>query len=257
MKLTEAVLLGLVQGLTEFLPVSSSGHLVVLQHFLRVPGADVVFDVFLHLATVLAVVLYFRKDLWELRRKPRLVWLLIVGSVPAGAAGFLLKDFFEGLYSTIGTIGFEFIITGFILWGADLLAKRYQRKRAEEDLTTTDAWWIGVGQAVAIIPAISRSGATIAAGLARGLERDVAARFSFLLSVPVILGAGALEARHLTSIAAGASLPLVAGFLASFLAGLVAIRVLLDVVRRRGLSLFAWYVWILGAALVVYNLLAR
>ncbi len=254
MSVTTAVVLGLAQGLTEFLPVSSSGHLVLLQHFLKVPEAGVAFDVFLHLATLLAVVAYFWADLWGLLRSGRRLLLVIVGSVPAAVAGLVLEDFFTRLFSSVLTVGVALVGTGFILWGAERLAASYRRRRPAERMTLADAWWVGIGQAVAIIPGISRSGATIAAGLALGLEREAAARFSFILSVPVILGAAALQLRHLPLGSLQAGLPLAAGFLAAFLSGLAAIWILLGVIRRRRLTLFSWYVWALGAAAILASL---
>jgi undecaprenyl-diphosphatase len=252
-----AMVLGLVQGLTEFLPVSSSGHLVVVQHFLAVPGASVAFDVFLHLATLLAVVVYFRKDLRAILRDRRRMLLLLVGSIPAGFAGVLLEDFFSRLFSSVLTVGGALLATGFILWGAERLAASYRRPRRAERMTLMDAWWVGVGQAVAIIPGVSRSGTTIAVGLAVGLERETAARFSFLLSVPVILGAAALKLRHLPVSSLTDLAPLAAGFLMAFLSGLAAIRLLLGAVRQNRLTIFSWYVWALGAATVAAALAGR
>lgn len=246
MNVWSAVVLGLAQGLAEFLPVSSSGHLVLMQHFLRVPEAGVAFDVFLHLATLLAVLVYFWADLWQVARDWRRLLLLVVGTIPAGLAGVLLEKFFTRLFSSIAAVGVALIGTGFILWGAERLAAGYRRRRTLERMTPADAWWVGVGQAVAIIPGLSRSGATIATGLALGLERETAARFSFLLSVPVILGAAVLQLRHLPLASFHAGLPLAAGFSAAFLSGLAAIWILLDVVKRSRLTVFSWYVWVLG-----------
>ncbi|MDI6870062.1 MAG: undecaprenyl-diphosphate phosphatase [Bacillota bacterium] len=250
MNIFTAAVLGLTQGLTEFLPVSSSGHLVVLQHYLKVPEAGVTFDVFLHFATLLAVVVYFRADLRALLRDRRRLLLLLAGSVPAGLAGVALEGLFTRLFSSVLAVGVALIGTGFILWGAERLAASYRDRRAAEQMTVADAWWVGVAQAVAIIPGISRSGATIATGLARGLERETAARFSFLLSIPVILGATVLQLRHLPAGSFLESAPLVVGFLAAFLSGLAAIWLLLGVVRRRHLTIFSWYVWALGAATI-------
>ncbi|MGE5552744.1 MAG: undecaprenyl-diphosphate phosphatase [Betaproteobacteria bacterium] len=250
MSVLVAMVLGLVQGLTEFLPVSSSGHLVVLQHFLKVPEADVAFDVFLHLATLLAVVVYFREDLRAILRDRRRMLLIVVGSIPAGFAGILLEESFSRLFSSVLAVGVAFLGTGIILWGAERLAASYRRRRAAHQMTMADAWWVGVGQAVAIIPGISRSGTTIATGLAVGLERETAARFSFLLSLPVILGAAALQLRHLPTGSLKDLAPLVAGFLTAFLSGLAAIRLLLGTVRCNRLSIFSWYVWALGAVTI-------
>ncbi|HHW14719.1 MAG TPA: undecaprenyl-diphosphate phosphatase [Firmicutes bacterium] len=251
MDVWSAMVLGLAQGLTEFLPVSSSGHLVLLQHFLRVPEAGVAFDVFLHLATLLAVVVYFWADLWKVARDGRRLLLVLVGTVPAGLAGVLLEDFFTRLFSSITAVGLALIGTGVILWGAERLAAGYRRRRTLERMTLADAWWVGVGQAVAIIPGLSRSGSTIATGLALGLERETAARFSFILSVPVVLGAAILQLRHLPFASLQAGLPLAAGFLVAFVSGLAAIWILLGVVKRSRLRIFSWYVWAVGVLVLL------
>lgn len=257
MTATTAALLGLVQGLTEFLPVSSSGHLVLLQHYFGVADVGIAFDVLLHLATMLAVVVYFRADLWRLVRDPRKVLLVVVSSIPAGIAGLALEDLFARLFASVTAVGVALLGTGFVLWGAERLSASYRERRNGERMSFADAWWIGLGQALAIVPGLSRSGTTIAAGLARGLERESAARFSFLLSVPVILGAGVLQVRDLSFASAQEVAPLAAGFLAAFASGLAAIRILLDVIRRSRLTLFSWYVWTLGAVVLLLALGGR
>lgn len=252
-----AVALGLAQGLTEFLPVSSSGHLVILGHFFGLREAGVAFDVFLHLATVLAVGVYFRTDLLLLLGDRRRVLLLLLATLPAGVAGLLLEDLFTRLFSSVTATGVALLGTGFVLWGAERLSAGYRRRHPLERMSAADAWWIGVGQAVAIIPGLSRSGTTIATGLVRGLDRESAARFSFLLSIPVILGAGVLQLRHLTIGSFSEAAPLAAGFAAAFLSGLAAIHILLGVVRRAKLTVFSWYVWGLGAFTLLWSLTGR
>lgn len=256
MTLLKAILLGLAQGLAEFLPISSSGHLVILQHYLRVPEAGIAFDVLLHLATGLAIIVYFWRDVLRVLRSPRLIMLLVLGSIPAGLAGVFLEDFFTRLFSSVLMVGLALLVTGVILWVAEDLSTRRRRRKEFGQITLADAALIGVGQAIAITPGISRSGTTIATALGLGIEREAAARFSFLLSVPAILGAGVLQGRHLLSQGIGLSTPVViGGFVASFLAGLFSIGILLAVLKRKGLKVFSVYVWIVGGLVVLAQVL--
>jgi len=189
----QGVLLGLVQGLTEFLPISSSGHLVVAEAAvgLRTPG--VVVEVVLHVATLLAVTVVYWRRIAHLvsggLRGDKTVWqdvgLLALASVPAGVTGYFLASLFEHAFDSLFAVGWDFLITGAILWST-----RWVKRARSDRPTAVTAGVIGVAQAIAILPGISRSGATISAGLFRGLERDVAARFSFLLATPIIFGAG-------------------------------------------------------------------
>ncbi|MDI3279892.1 MAG: undecaprenyl-diphosphate phosphatase [Bacillota bacterium] len=253
MNVLQAVLLGVVQGLTEFLPVSSSGHLVLMQHLLGLPEVGVSFDVLLHLATLLAVVIYFRRELAQalLQRDWHLGRLLLVGSLPAAVLGLLLEDFFAALFHSVQAVGAAFLLTGVILYAAERWGGRVQKSGGWQALGMQDAFFIGLGQAVAIIPGVSRSGSTIAAGMARGIERTLAARFSFFLSIPVIAGAGLLELPHLWAEGAYYSpAALAGGFIAAFLGGWLAISTLLAILQRWRLSLFSWYVWLLGLAIL-------
>ncbi len=254
----QSLVLGIVQGLTEFLPVSSSGHLVLAQHLMGIPETSVAFDVMLHLATLLAVLVYFRSRLWLLIRNRRLALALIAGTVPAGLAGVLFEDFFKSLFQSVSAVGLALVGTGFILFFAELVQARIRRPHSMEAISMADAVWIGIGQAVAIIPGISRSGSTISAAMARGIQRKDAAEFSFLLSIPVILGAGVLELRHVSSTFGLHELPaLLVGGLAAMGSGLVAIKILLAVVERRRLTTFSWYVWVLGVLALSAGFLGR
>lgn len=286
MSLLDALLLGVVQGLTEFLPVSSSGHLVIAQTLLGINTSAVTFDVAMHLATLLAVVIYFWKDLSAVaaafvRRgnagpearagtgsgadaaaKRRLFWYILAGTVPAGVAGVLFQDWFESLFTSVHLVGWTLIGTGFILWLGELAyggraksaaAKSRLNKRGLERITLTDALLVGIGQAVAIVPGISRSGTTIGAGLAVGLKRDAAARFSFLLSIPAILGAGLLQLKAVVQSGFDVSLGVfLVGGLAAFVSGLAAIATLLAVIKRSHLAWFSVYVWIVGLLILVF-----
>lgn len=255
MNLLNAILLGLLQGVTEFLPVSSSGHLAIAQHFL--PGFSqpgVLFDVLLHVATMGAVMLYFRRECTLLATAPfrrdeqallyrRLLWLLVLGSVPTAVIGLLFKDFFVGLFHNLTVVASMLMVTGTLLYVSERL-RRGERK--EDRLTWSDALLVGTVQGGAIIPGISRSGSTIAALLLKGVDGETAARFSFLLALPAIFGAVLLSLDDMTAVATAELPGYLAGMLAAFVAGLLSIHLLLAVVRRRRLFAFALYCWLAG-----------
>ncbi len=256
----QAVILGLVQGLTEFLPVSSSAHLVLVPWALGWGEPGLLFDTVLHWGTLVAVVVYFWDDLWSLvrawvdsiaRRKvdtPQawLAWLILIGTIPAAVIGFLLSDFFESLFSAPLAVAAFLIGTGLILAAAET---SYDRIRKVDTLRLGDALIVGLAQAAAIAPGLSRSGLTITAGIFRGLGREAAARFSFLLSVPIILGAGLSQIAHaVASPGATAWFPLVLGFASAAISGYLAIHFLLGFVRRRRFWPFAVYCWVVGLA---------
>jgi undecaprenyl-diphosphatase len=256
--LVVALLLGLLQGLTEFLPVSSSGHLVLAQSL--IPGFSqpgVLFDVALHLGTLVAVCIYFWKDLWDLAGSlfsPRsaeaaahrhLLWLLIVGSVPTAVIGLLFREQFEAMFTNAQGTSVWLLITGTLLFITDRVPGQ---GRGLSAMSIVDALVIGTAQGLAIIPALSRSGTTIAAGVFLGLERGLLVRYSFLLSIPAITGAFFLQVvvhRHeafqgIDPLAYGV------GTLAAALVGYWSIAVLLNMTRSRRLSVFAYYCWVVG-----------
>ncbi len=252
----DAILLGSLQGATEFLPVSSSGHLVLAQHLLGdFEQSGVLFDVLLHVGTLVAVVLYFRHDLTGLvsslwRRDEAavqqrfMVWLLIAGSIPTAAIGLLFKDLFMSLFERPVIVCIMLLITGSLLW----LAERLRNKeKTREAMTFRDALVVGTVQGCAIIPGISRSGSTIAVLMLRGVDGETAARFSFLLALPAVLGAALLSIRDLDHAATGIVLPYLAGTLASLLTGLLCIHFLMGIIRRRRLHWFAFYCWFVGS----------
>ncbi|MDH7490224.1 MAG: undecaprenyl-diphosphatase UppP [Anaerolineae bacterium] len=256
----QAVILGLVQGITEFLPISSSGHLVLVPWALGWGEPGLLFDTVLHWGTLVAVVVYFWDDLWSLvrawvdsiaRRKvdtPQawLAWLVLLGTLPAAIIGFLLNDFFESLFSAPVAVAAFLVGTGLILAAAETF---YDRIRKVDTLRLGDALVVGLAQAAAIAPGLSRSGLTITAGIFRGLGREAAARFSFLLSVPIILGAGLTQMAHaIANPGATAWFPLVLGFASAAISGYLAIHFLLGFVRRRRFWPFAVYCWVVGIA---------
>lgn len=248
-----AALLGVVQGLTEFLPVSSSGHLVLFEQYLPVHGDPVAFDLVLHIGTLLPVLFVYRSDLLgivsDLRPDPertllsrpgvRLLLLMVIATLPTGLIGVLFKDVFEELFSAPLIVGAAFAVTGAVLWGTRYLS-------AGRDTVVDMPWWkagvIGVVQGLAITPGISRSGSTIAAGMLLGVERETAARLSFLMSIPAILGAFVLKSRDLESWDVSL-VPLAVGFVAAALSGYAALLLLLQLVKRGNFSWFALYLW--------------
>lgn len=251
MTIWQAVLLGLVQGLTEFLPVSSSGHLVLTQHILGLDLESVTFEVAVHLGTLVAVLVYFRRDLTTVivdffRGGPgRKVGLLILlALVPTGIIGVGFKDFFEMLFAAPRWAAAALLVTSALLVAAEKV--RQGDRPLMKGMKWTDALLIGTIQGFAIIPGISRSGSTIAAGLFAGLSRDAAARFSFLLAIPAILGAAVLHMKDFTTIPSGMIVPFIVGFIASALSGYVAIYWLLKVLTKGRLYGFAIYTALVG-----------
>lgn len=259
-----AVLLGVVQGLTEFLPVSSSGHLVLFQSALPVAGDPVAFDLVLHMGTLLPVLWVYRADLLGIltdatrgegpplqRPGLRLLAWMVLGSVPTAVIGLTLEDHFALLFGTPEAVGVALLITGALLFASGRLT---QGSRDVQAMTWRDALLIGTIQGMAITPGISRSGSTIAAALFLGIDRETAARYSFLLSVPAISGAFLLKLRDLQALDVSLT-PLVAGFLAAALSGYGALVLLLQLVRTGDFSRFCWYVWPLGVGAIAYGLL--
>lgn len=248
-----AALWGLVQGLTEFLPVSSSGHTVLVPALLRVPPPDLATSAVLHLGTLMAVLAYFRRDLGRMAafrhddQGRRLIFLVLVGTIPAAAAGLLLEGPLEGLFRSPRSVAVALIGTGLILAGAALLPAGLRRL---EEAGLPDALLVGAAQALALVPGISRSGATIAAGMTRRMEGVEAARFSFLLAIPAIAGAGGLQLLQLGG--EGRLDPsLGVGVLVAALSGYAAIALLLRALHRFGLFPFALYCLAAGSAALV------
>ncbi|MFW5790365.1 MAG: undecaprenyl-diphosphatase UppP [Bacillota bacterium] len=246
------IILGLIQGITEFIPVSSSGHLVIFQNFLEVDGG-ITLNVFLHFGSLLAVTYVFRKEIIgiiTLKEKYRkLTYLIIVGSIPAGLIGILFEDFFEEVFSTLTVVGIALLITGILLWLSD---KIKTEERHLEEMKWGDAIFVGIAQAMAIFPGISRSGSTIVGGLFKGLNRELAARFSFLLALPVIGGATLLQARNIFSVGLDGitAIELTVGTFTSMIASFFAIKVLLILIKKEKLSIFAYYCWSLGLTII-------
>lgn len=254
MEILEAAFLGLIQGLTEFLPVSSSGHLVLFQSIFGIEEATQSFDILLHMATLIAVFIFYWKDIWALICRPfqRTTYLLIAGTIPTVIIALLFNDTFNGIFGSGKFIGFNFIITGLILLYAD--TKSGGRKKIK-NMSYFDAIITGTLQGVAIMPAISRSGMTISGALSRGLDKENAAKYSFLLSIPAILGAMVFTVKDMISgevvmTESVGLMPMITGFLVAALSGYLAIRFMVDIVKRGKLKWFSIYVFILGAILI-------
>ena len=245
------LLLGLVQGLTEFLPVSSSGHLVIFQSLLNVPES-IAFDTVVHLATGLAVILYFWQEIISLFTTQRkMLWLLIVATIPTGLMGFLLKDYFEAMFSSTAAVGFFLILTAVFIFLGEWLGKG---RRGLREMGIFDALFIGVAQGCAIAPGLSRSGTTISASLGRNFERSFAAKFSFLLSIPAILGAGLLQSKAIVkagTLGIGGA-PLAIGFVAAFISGLLAIKIFMAIIQRVSIRVFAYYCLVVGTFVLIF-----
>jgi len=256
MEIWQAIILGIVQGIAEFLPISSSGHLVVLQRVFGVDLPSMTFDIIVHIGSLFAVFAVFWRDILTLLKNPfqKMTAMLIVGSIPAAVAGFLFKSDIERIFNQGFYLAIAFILTGILLLVADSIPKRHTRK-TEKDMTILDALIVGCMQAVALPPGISRSGATITGGLFSGLNRETAARFSFLLSIIVIGGAGLLEAWEVYQspeiIYRGDIIPFIIGFVAAAVSGYFAIRLLLELIKKCKLKYFSYYLFILAAWLLL------
>ncbi len=251
----QGILLGVVQGLTEFLPISSSGHLVVAEAAIGLQTPGVVVEVVLHVATLMAVVIVYWKTLRKLaagviagdRTAWRYVLLLALATVPAGFVGVTLQDWFESTFDSLMLVGVNFLITGTVLWSTRGRAGHGERPTAQ------GALGIGVAQALAILPGISRSGTTVAAGMWLGVDAVRAAEFSFLLAIPAIAGAALLQIPDLPGdMMSIVAFPLVAGFVAALVSGVLAIRVLIALLRARAFHRFAPYCWTIGIITLLF-----
>jgi len=246
----EALILGIVQGITEFFPVSSTAHLILLPWFFKWGGDldTLTFDVALHGGTLLALVLCFWKDWIEmLRHKRRLFYLIILASVPAGVVGFFFNDFVEESLRNPYIISLALVLGGIVMF----LSEKMLKNRSLENLNLPDAMVIGIAQAIALIPGVSRSGITISAGLFRGLDRSSSARFSFLLSTPIIAGATLLHAKKMMTGPANYDLNLfMVGIAASAITGYAAIRFLMSFFKKYSLNAFVYYRFFLAAVII-------
>jgi undecaprenyl-diphosphatase len=260
LNLSTAVVLGIVQGLTELFPVSSSAHLVILQSFFsdfQQPG--VAFDAVMHSGTLVAVVFYFRMDIWNIFKafipqqgkvvpivndfstSRKLLLFIIIGTIPAAFFGLLFQDDIHKIFESAQAAAFFLIITGFLLFFSDKVKDAH---RGEKEMNIVDSILIGLAQSVALLPGISRSGATITTGIFRKLNRTAAARFSFLLSLPAVCGAVILEWPFIKQIPSEEIWLYFIGFICAALAGLFSLRLFFLVIREARLKYFAYYCWV-------------
>ncbi len=275
MNFLQALILGILQGATEFIPVSSSGHLVLVPWLLQWENPGLAFDAVLHLGTIGAVIAFFWRDLWALARawlesiaersiavdpQRKTAWLLFFGTIPGALLGFFFEDFFESIFDSPCWVATLLLVTGWLLAASEYFSRKSARGHAiskMHQMTWLDTVLIGIAQGMAIAPGISRSGATIAAGLWRGLNRETAARYSFLLSAPIVVGAGMLQVIKIavSSVTYGQISVLIVGFIAAAISGYLCIKFLLRYLQRRDLYPFAIYCWIAGFfCLIVFAL---
>lgn len=258
MTLLEAIILGLVQGLSEFLPVSSSGNLLLAHHLFGITTEDnFTFIIVLNMGSLLPLLFVFRKELWQLIKKPfqKMTAVLLIATVPVIVVTLLFGSFIESTFHSIFILPIGFIITGVALLISDKLKKG---EKEAKDVTWLDAFLVGCAQAVAVFPGISRSGSTITASLARGLNRESAAKFSFFMSIPTAIGAMILRTAHL---ATGSLLledlnflNLAAGFLTAAISGYLAINFMLAIVKRAKLKYFAFFYVFALSGIIIFDI---
>lgn len=270
----QAIILGLAQGLSEFLPISSSGHLALLQYFFGISAENVLpFAVLLHLGTLVSVFIIYWKDIVELVKElgavikdlftgkglrinanptRRLGFMIIVATIPTAVIGLVFNDLFSALYLSLAAIGTGLLITGTILFIAEKMGKN---NKSVKEMKFRNAFFVGVMQGIAICPGISRSGSTLFGGLISGLNKEFAVKFAFLISIPSILGSVIVEAPDAFRAGMDISLigPVIVGVIVSALSGLFAIKAMIKLVSNKRLIGFSFYTWALGIAVIVYS----
>lgn len=247
----QSIILGIIQGLAEFLPISSSGHLELFEHILGVEEVPRLFDVCLHIGTLLAVFIIFRKDIWSIIRHPKqkLTYMIIAATIPTVIIAVLLEALLPDSFST-AFLGYGFMITGILLYSMEMVSSNYANKKLE-DVKAKDAFLVGCVQGVATISGISRSGSTIAGGVFFGMDRKFLARFSFLMSIPAILGAFCWDVLKLILKGNDSAVQIslfatILGMIAAFIVGFLAIKYMLHLIRNKSFKPFAIYTLLLG-----------
>ncbi len=266
MIIVKYLLLGLIQGVTEPIPISSSGHLVIVEALLGLKIEGLSFEVFVNFASLMAVLIVFREDIARIgRHTARYVltrdkksrsefWFavyIVIGTIPAAVLGILFEDLIEGaVKGGVKIVGVTLLITGVALW----LIRKLRGHKGEKHLTVKDALIVGLAQAVALIPGVSRSGATIVGAMALGLDRDTALRYSFLLYIPVSLGGMVLKASDIVTdpLMATLAIPYAVAFIASFIASYFALKWFIDIMRSGKLGYFSIYCWVVGLLVVLF-----
>jgi len=257
----KSIILGILQGITEFIPVSSSGHLVLAQHFLDFDSPDIIFEILVHFGTLLSVLIYFRRDIIRLlsslipatettetrQTDHKILLYLLVGTIVTGILGVLFQSQIRELFARPLFTAFMLLITGTVVFLSDYLPpKKLEMYQTGIIRSIT----IGLSQAFAVIPGISRSGMTITTGITTGLKRDAAARFSFLLSIPAILGATIFDIRSLNSIGREFFYGYLLGMIAAFISGYLVIALLMKLISKRRLKIFGVYCWLIGLSVI-------
>ncbi|MCL2047339.1 MAG: undecaprenyl-diphosphate phosphatase [Defluviitaleaceae bacterium] len=258
MNILEAIILGIVQGIAEFLPISSSGHLILMQNVLGISIDEAhlfTFDIVVHLGSLVAILVVFWSDIWKLIKNPfcKMTALLAIGTVPAVISGLFLQDIIVSYLRSGIWLAAAFTVTGFLMLLADSFP---QGTKSEDDISYLDALFVGLCQALALPPGISRSGTTITGALSRKINREAAARYSFLLAIIAIGGAGLLDGIKFVR-GGGAALetigavPLLIGFITSLVVGFLSIKLLLQLIKACKLKYFAYYLWVLAGIITV------
>ena len=265
------ILLGLIQGLTEFFPVSSSGHLVIAKYFLKLNLPGAAFEAFLHFGTIVAVVVLFRKDIKELviaffdsiynlsqgekisnifknNLSSKLAWYLVISTIPAAIIGYTFSSYFEMLFSEPIIAAFMLTITGAFLWFGN--KKFLGGTKNISKITCKDAIIIGVAQALAIFPGISRSGLTVIAGLSRNLDREFAAKYSFILSIPIIIGASIFKMGEMSSLNIDLNIMVLSGLVAA-ISSYGAMKIFIGLLKNRKIYFFSYYLWVLSGLTII------
>jgi undecaprenyl-diphosphatase len=257
MNFIQSIFLGFVQGLTEFIPVSSSAHLVIMQNILGIKEPQIFFDIVLHLGTLCAVILYFYKDILDIAKSLfdfssegfKMAVFLVIATIPTGIGGFLFEDYFEKVFSLPVFTSLFLVITGIVLF---LTKFKLNNSKTIQNFSYLDAILIGIAQTIAIAPGISRSGMTISAGIFRGLDRKLCAKFSLLLSIPAILGAALSEMKDIKICEIGNPGNIFIGFLTAFLVGYGAIILLVKILEKARFYIFSYYCWVVGSLSFLY-----
>jgi len=257
MSFLQAIILGIVQGITEFLPISSSGHLAILQIFWQLPESSIAFDALLHFGTLGAILAVFYQEIKTIVKSKNwsIIKLIIIGTIPAGLFGLFFQSTIETQFNSPKFIGFAFLITGLFLWLTKFTkAPEKTTQQNQDDITNLswlDALLIGIAQAAALFPGISRSGMTIGAGLLRRLNPDTAYRFSFLLAIPAILGAAILQTPNLIQEGQNNYFIYASGALIAFLTGIISLKILAKILKKGQLFCFSYYLFALGIIILI------
>lgn len=247
--LIQSLILSIIQGITEWFPISSSGHLALVQNYFGFQNLS--FDVFLHLASIFAVLIIFWKDIWrlaDLRKKENIKYILLIisATVPAGIIGYLFKETIEGFFSSMIYLGIFFMISGILVYST-----KFSKERKEK-INFLDSIFAGIFQAIAILPGISRSGATISSLMHRGIKKEEAVKFSFLMAIPVILGASILELKDFSVLEVDYFI-IVLSFFVTFIVSLITIKTLLKIINSEKFYLFGVYNFLLGVLVLVLS----